>query len=378
MSDRLPVNQSIARWVDEIVSGAVGLPFRVPLLRRLLVRGLPTARRTALARYALQQLGFECAVNESLEEMIKRSRAPGLEDFFRAFCESRERLEGDQHSVLYALQVYALMCDWISRWASGVSRKRILEFGPGWSLGTGALLVAAGAQRYVGADLFPLAALAAEPYRHLRDEIARDHDVVRSPEHASRRAEMLRRFDEVVRLDGSPDAGFDESRLAWRCPVDAAATPFGDGEFDVVLSNATLEHVRDPPAVVRESLRVVAPGGVGFHQIDFRDHRDFARPLEFLKVGPSQWEAVFAAPGQELPPDLPPGRIRAAFEYTNRWRVSDFVRAFESAGAEILAVERNLTRPLDSEEHAQLAPEFGGYAREDLETLGALLVVRRR
>ncbi|MFP5370378.1 MAG: class I SAM-dependent methyltransferase [Actinomycetes bacterium] len=42
---------------------------------------------------------------------------------------------------------------------------------------------------------------------------------------------------------------------------DVAAVPFPDGTFDVVVSAWVLETVADPAAVVRDLLRVLAPGG---------------------------------------------------------------------------------------------------------------------
>ncbi len=55
-------------------------------------------------------------------------------------------------------------------------------------------------------------------------------------------AEACRRAQEIFGLEGEP--------------VDVTALPFADGEFDVVLSSETLEHVADLERATRELLRV--------------------------------------------------------------------------------------------------------------------------
>jgi methionine biosynthesis protein MetW len=46
---------------------------------------------------------------------------------------------------------------------------------------------------------------------------------------------------------------------------DAAALPFEDDDFDAVVCIDVLEHLFDPLAAVRESARVLAPGGVAIY-----------------------------------------------------------------------------------------------------------------
>jgi ubiquinone/menaquinone biosynthesis C-methylase UbiE len=53
--------------------------------------------------------------------------------------------------------------------------------------------------------------------------------------------------------------------------VDAKRLPFGDGMFDVVMSNSIVHHIPEPLGVLREAVRVVRQGGLLFF-------RDLLRP----------------------------------------------------------------------------------------------------
>ena len=44
---------------------------------------------------------------------------------------------------------------------------------------------------------------------------------------------------------------------------DAGSLPFGDGEFDAVVSQFTLMFVPDPVTALKEMRRVLTPGGLG-------------------------------------------------------------------------------------------------------------------
>ncbi len=284
------------------------------------------------------------------------------------YTKLQARVEDDERTALYGLKVYRSVHGWLERHAGGAWGKRVLELGPGHTLVTGALLVAAGVDRYVGADLFPLARHDAAPYRLARAEIERGRDPLRMPGHEEARSAMRSRFDAAVRMEGD-QVRFEESRLSWEYPVDATKLPFPDASFDVCMSNACFEHFRDPEAAARECLRVVVRGGVNLHQIDLRDHRDFSRPLGFLRFETADWEGLFRVDGPPPPAERGP--------YTNRWRLGDHVRAFERAGGQVVSVEVNLTTPVTDELRTTLHPDFRERTGEDLETLGAFLVVRR-
>ena len=53
--------------------------------------------------------------------------------------------------------------------------------------------------------------------------------------------------------------GLDPDRIVG---ATGEALPFDDNQFDIVYSSNVLEHTADPKAVLRESVRVVKPGGV--------------------------------------------------------------------------------------------------------------------
>jgi SAM-dependent methyltransferase len=235
---------------------------------------------------------------------------------------------------------------------------RVLELGPGHSVVPGLLLYAHGAALYVGADSFPIAGRSSALYRRARQHLALRPVLVPHEDLAPRRAEALRRFDEAVDLS-KDEAVFARGKVEWRYPVDAATLPFEDASFDLVLSNAAFEHFLDPVSAARESARVLAPGGVGIHQIDLRDHRDFSKPLDFLRYEEAAWRAL----NQDM------------VCYTNRLRREGFERAFTGAGLALSLVQTTLTAPVGEAERALFHADFRD--RKDLEVLSALFVLKK-
>jgi hypothetical protein len=69
-----------------------------------------------------------------------------------------------------------------------------------------------------------------------------------------------------------------------------------------------------PPAWPASYHRITRSGGYGIHQVDFRDHRDFSRPLEYLLLGADDFERMFAERHGECGRQIRPYEMRELFE----------------------------------------------------------------
>lgn len=95
------------------------------------------------------------------------------------------------------------------------------------------------------------------------------------------------------------------------------------GTIDIVISNAVLEHVYSMPDVARELARITHVGGKSMHQIDFRDHRNFERPLEYLTIPDEEFARLFEGCHGECGNRLRASEVQAAFEKSG-FRLLDF------------------------------------------------------
>lgn len=123
-----------------------------------------------------------------------------------------------------------------------------------------------------------------------------------------------------------------------------------DASIDFCVSRVVLEHVKNLEELSRELLRVLKPGGVMLHEIDFKDHDDITSvSFEFLRHSKEEWAA------QD--------------KITNLWRVNDFVDLWTSLGFRVEVLSRDVRRVPPSCLH----PSWQGYAEDDLYCYGAIL-----
>jgi len=339
-----------------LTKGDLDIELASPLADRtdLELEALPEKERARLERWLAERLlregGLERVVGETLTRAV-----PAAKQRFFGWIE--DRMVEDEHALVYAEKVFDTLKRRIERHRGPLDGLRILELGPGYTLATGILFYVHRAKSYTAADLFPLAGRDSALYRRLRLHLGRSFVL---PQVAEINEEALRRFDEAVKLEG-PEVVFDETKVSWRHPADACALPFPDASFDVVISLASFEHFQDPAAAARECARVTAPGGIGLHQIDLRDHRDFSKPLDFLRYEDEEWRKIPSTP----------------FRYTNRLRKSDFERVFRESGVAIEEAEVNLRTALDPAFRPLLHPRFRDRPTEDLEAVATFFVLRK-
>lgn len=158
------------------------------------------------------------------------------------------------------------------------------------------------------------------------------------------------------------EAGLAALGITYLAPLDAMATGLPSGSFDLVTSTDTLEHVprEQLVPVLAESRRLLRPGGVLTARIDYRDHYAYGdptiSPFHFLRYGQRGWR-----------------RWNPPSHFQSRLRHGDHLRAIESAGLEIVAVEHPepLTDALDA-----IHPDFDRYEREELAIPEAWIVAR--
>lgn len=148
--------------------------------------------------------------------------------------------------------------------------------------------------------------------------------------------------------------------------------PFPDARFDVVMSNAVLEHVADMPRLVEELHRLTRAGGISYHL----------------------WHNYYSLSGGHVPPSLytryPWGHLRGLYETrgVNRLRPEQIIDAF-SARFRLLALYHVDAKHAKQEQDAdftyegehlltpEIRRELADYP-EDLLLTRAFLIVARK
>jgi len=247
-----------------------------------------------------------------------------------------------QVKAIYA-RADRLLAQYAIHGARAVDASEFFEFGSGRDLAVPLAFSAFGAKRFTTVDIERLAKL----------------DLVRS------NATIIARLSGTARPAPTTWSDLERDwRIDYRAPADARATDFGGDTIDCAVSVETLEHIPadDIFEILKETRRILRPGGVALMQIDYGDHfKGFDTSISsfnFLTYSDDDWRP-----------------FQSRFQYVNRLRHSEYVGLFERAGFEIVLADVD-RKPVETAIMARLAPRFREFAPEDLFTLGALIVAR--
>jgi SAM-dependent methyltransferase len=176
----------------------------------------------------------------------------------------------------------------------------VLEIGSGARPYTGLRFLFEGAKRYVANDLFEVQSTFSPTFI----EALRATCLAINPI-------LWLRFDSVFSPDGQEFIAPGLEPVGGRSfeTLDDAKA------FDFMHSTSVLEHVRDPEEIAGKMASLLKPGGHMWHSIDFRDHRDFGKPLAFLELSEEQYAPIATE---------------------NRLRASDWLGILKDSGFEIV------------------------------------------
>lgn len=247
-----------------------------------------------------------------------------------------------------------------------VAGAAVLEVGTGRRLNLPISLWLQGAASVVSVDLnaYLRAELVHEDLRQIRDE--RDRvEALFGPALRPERLQALVALADDFQLDRL----LATCAIRYAAPGDASALDLAEDSIDLHVSYEVLEHIPGPvlEAILREGNRVVRPGGLFVHRIDFSDHFAHADPgisaINFLKFSDAQFHRLAGN----------------RFMYMNRLRLDDFVELYARSGhvlAEVLAAPDPDTLRLLEGHGLAVHDRFAGKSLQTLATLAAWICSR--
>jgi SAM-dependent methyltransferase len=266
-------------------------------------------------------------------------------------------------------------------WENGMRSmpETVLELGPGASLGIGLAALMSGASRYVAVDVVRWARQATNAVV-LRDLIALFQ--ARAP----RPTKSWPDYDPYLDRRLFPGHILDEERLGRSLAADRLAglaeairslesgpggptiryetwgdyERVGEGQADLVISHAVLQHATDLERVYDSCRRWLKPGGWMSHQIDFTAHGVTDVWNGHLEYSERVWAMVAG---------------RRAY-FLNREHCSTHLALLRANGFDVVSVIRNSRR--DGLDRSRLARRWRYMSDEDLTCAGALIQARKR
>ncbi|MDB4939397.1 MAG: Methyltransferase type 12 [Labilithrix sp.] len=210
--------------------------------------------------------------------------------------------------------------------SSYLNGKRVLEYGPGDTLGVALLLYAHGAAYVQCVDRFPVHRLSDHSVRICRSLLG------------SLEGEAKERAERAFVVRGDPASGFDPNAIGYRVTADGTS---GDhAAYDLVVSRAVLALVNRLDVTIQDIANALRPGGVSVHKVDLSSHGlDRHRPLDFLAWPDAAYRMMYSRKGRP-----------------NRWRVDTYQELVRNTSLRITKLTP--TRQLSPAEVEHLPPSL--------------------
>jgi SAM-dependent methyltransferase len=229
--------------------------------------------------------------------------------------------------------------------ASFLAGKRVLEYGPGDTLGVALVLYAYGAASVECVDRFPIATMTEKSvriYQAILDALDRE------------------RARQAFNTPGDPRSGFSPA-IRYRVTPDGVSGT--QGAYDLVISRSVHALVNRLDRTFADIARALAPGGVSIHKVDLSSHGlDRYKRLDFLSWPDPIYRLMYSRKGRP-----------------NRWRVDRYQELARGAGLTIRKLSP--TGKIDRAEVELLQPKLPARFRaldpEHLSWLGFWMVLDR-
>jgi SAM-dependent methyltransferase len=179
--------------------------------------------------------------------------------------------------------------------------------------------------------------------------------------------ERLNLLEKLVAEGASSSEVMRGCNIRYHAPVDATNTGLGNESVDIVYSNTTLEHAREEEisSLLRESYRIMRPGGYMLHLIDLSDHfahsDQLITAINFLQFSEREFS-----------------KYNSRFLYQNRLREPRWRQIIQGHGFEIVSWKTHVdAKALKQLSTLPLAPAFASFSSEELCVSSIHLIARR-
>lgn len=250
-----------------------------------------------------------------------------------------------------SLEIFEKYCRMAGWETNDIRDKAVLEIGPGELLGVILLFALCGARR----------AVVVDKYEEYRDS-DRSRTILRELKKIVSE-NVKRSWANYVDNDSRIRIGAGALEYAHGAEFENISSDILAPPFDLICSNAVLEHVADMDGCFRRHTDLLRSHGLAVHQVDLRSHdASESHPLEFLEYPDWLWKALSNKMGG-------PNRIRT-LEYRSLAKSHGFemVQLIATSELPVEEVERR---------HANLARRFRDMTHDELRARSILFSMRK-